>query len=79
MVALLNKAETFTTLTGTTVGGSNAIAGNLLNKALYISADAATVSMVDATGIDLLVHASCANSALNATGQANIPMGPTVF
>jgi hypothetical protein len=39
----------------------------------------AVPAIVAATGVDLLVKAGCANSALNATGQANIPLAPTMF
>jgi hypothetical protein len=74
LVAALNSAETFTTLSGTTIGGSNAIAGYGLNVGLHVAADAGTVTMVAATGIDLLMHAGCYASAQNATGQANIPV-----
>jgi hypothetical protein len=74
LVATLNHAETFTTLSGTTIGGSNAIAGYGLNVGLHVAADVGTVTMVAATGIDLLVHAGCDSSARNATGQANIPV-----
>lgn len=79
LVAALNATEKFTTLSGTTIGGSNAIAGYGLNVGLHIAADAGTVTMVAATGIDLLVHAGCYSSALNATGQANIPANPGMF
>ena len=36
-------------------------------------------AVVAATGVDVLVNAGCANSALNATGQANIPMRRRCF
>jgi RHS repeat-associated protein len=78
-VALLNRynTQTITTLAGSTTIGSSV--GNGLAKLLHFSADVGSGAMVAATGIDLLVHAGCANSALNASGQANIPMAPTVF
>jgi hypothetical protein len=79
LVAALNATEKFTTLSGTTIGGSNAIAGYGLNVGLHVAADAGTVTMVAATGIDLLMHAGCYSSALNATGQANIPANPGMF
>ncbi|MGA9669718.1 MAG: hypothetical protein WBQ94_10935 [Terracidiphilus sp.] len=78
-VALLNKYDTrtITTLMSSTTIGSSV--GSGLGNLLHFSADVGSGAMVAATGIDLLVHAGCANSALNATGQANIPMAPTVF
>lgn len=54
--------------TATAIHGSEKVAGRLAIPAL-----------VAATGVDALVNAGCANSALNATGQANIPMAPTMF
>ena len=74
LVYALNKEGTITTLSGTVSSGSNAIGGKLLGTTLHFIADIGTGTMVAATGIDVLVHAGCANSALNATGQANIPV-----
>jgi hypothetical protein len=79
VVYALNKEATITTLSGTVSAGSNAIGGKLLGGLLRLLAKAGTVATGYATGIDALVHASCANSALNATGRANIPIAPTVF
>ena len=79
LVYALNNEGTITTLSGTVSAGSNAIGGKILANTLHFLADAGTGAMGAATGIDVLIHAGCANSALNATGQANIPMAPTMF
>jgi hypothetical protein len=54
--------------TAAAIRGREKIAGRLAGPGIAL-----------ATGVDVLVQTGCANSALNATGQANIPMAPTVF
>ena len=54
--------------TAAAIHGGEKIAGRLAGPGIVL-----------ATGVDVLVQAGCANSALNATGQANIPMAPTMF
>ena len=44
-----------------------------------VAKEAVLPAAVEATGIQVLVHAGCANSALNATGQANTPANPGLF
>jgi hypothetical protein len=38
-----------------------------------------TPLVAGATGAQIIMHAGCANSALNATGQANTPVNPGYF
>ena len=44
-----------------------------------VAKDAVFPAAAAATSIQILVHAGCANSAVNATGQANIPANPGYF
>ena len=44
-----------------------------------VAKDAVFPAAAAATGVQILVHAGCANSAANATGQANIPANPGYF
>lgn len=68
LVATLNRPDTFTTLSGTTVGGSNAIGGGLLDGLLHGLAKLGTVSMVAATGTDVVMHAGCLGAGPTANG-----------
>jgi hypothetical protein len=63
-----SASTTVVSPTATAIHAGEKVAGRL-----------AVPALVAATGIDVLANAGCANSALNATGQANIPMVPTMF
>jgi RHS repeat-associated protein len=74
---IYNDAKEIQTLNGITHVSSTV--EELTHGLLGVVGKAASIATFYGTGVDVLVHAGCANSALNATGQANIPMAPTMF